>query len=273
MNDMSLKAKIRNIASDRNISAAAVLQNYLIGRFLFRLANSEYKDKFVVKGGMLISSIIGIDQRATMDLDTTLRNMKLEEDLVKEAFIEICAVPDEDGIEFVFNSIDPIREDDRYGGYRIMFTAVFGKIQAPVSMDISTGDVITPEAQVHEFRDLLQPEQTIELLSYPIETVLAEKVETVLSRGVENTRPRDFYDIYMLSSSDYNAKTFKKAFIATSKHRGSYEKTSDYRSIVDAIRNDGVMQQRWKGYQKQMPYAADISFDDALEVVVDLMSL
>ena len=272
MNDMSLKAKIRNIAESKSISAAAVLQNYLISRFLFRLSKSEYKDKFIIKGGMLISSLIGIAHRSTMDLDVSLRQMKLEEESIRKAFNNICSIPDEDGIQFVFNAIGPIREDDKYGGYRISFTAVFGKIHAPVSMDISTGDVITPEVQLHEFKDMFEPEKSIKLLSYPIETVLAEKVETVLSRGVENTRPRDFYDIYMLAASDYSKETFKRAYEATAKHRGSYEKITDFAGIVNNIRNDSVMYQRWEGYQKQMPYAIGISFDDVLDVVTRLMS-
>jgi len=271
MNDMSLKAKIRNIAIEKNVSASAVLQNYLISRFLFRLAKSDYKDKFVIKGGMLISSMIGIEQRATMDLDATLRYMQLEEDSIRDAFTKICSVPDDDGIEFVFRSISPIRDDDEYGGYRIAYSAVLGKINAPMSMDISTGDVITPDARLHEFTDMLEPEKKIELLSYPTETVMAEKLETILSRGVENTRPRDFYDVYMLAALDYDTKVLSKAFEATAKHRGSYDKIQDHTSIVGNIREDRTMNQRWNGYQKQMPYAEGISFDDALNVVQKIM--
>ena len=271
MNDMSLKAKIRNIAIEKNVSASAVLQNYLISRFLFRLAKSDYKDKFVIKGGMLISSMIGIEQRATMDLDATLRYMQLEENSIRDAFTEICSVPDDDGIEFVFRSISPIRDDDEYGGYRIAYSAVLGKINAPMSMDISTGDVITPDVRLHEFTDMLEPEKKIELLSYPTETVMAEKLETILSRGVENTRPRDFYDVYMLAALDYDTKVLSKAFEATAKHRGSYDKIQDHTSIVGNIREDRTMNQRWNGYQKQMPYAEGISFDDALNVVQKIM--
>ncbi len=271
MNDMSLKAKIRNTAIEKNVSASAVLQNYLISRFLFRLAKSDYKDKFVIKGGMLISSMIGIEQRATMDLDATLRYMQLEEDSIRDAFIKICSVPDDDGIEFVFRSISQIRDDDEYGGYRIAYSAVLGKINAPMSMDISTGDVITPDARLHEFTDMLEPEKKIELLSYPTETVMAEKLETILSRGVENTRPRDFYDVYMLAALDYDTKVLSKAFEATAKHRGSYDKIQDHTSIVGNIREDRTMNQRWNGYQKQMPYAEGISFDDALNVVQKIM--
>ena len=271
MNDMSLKARIRNIATAKNVSATAVLQNYLISRFLFRLARSKYKDKFIIKGGMLISSIIGIGQRTTMDLDATLRYMQLEENSIRKAFEHICSVTDEDGIVFVFKSIAPIR-DDEYGGYRITFNAVLGKINAPMSMDITTGDVITPEVRLHEFTDMFEPDQRIKLPAYPTETVMAEKLETILSRGIANTRPRDFYDVFMLSATEYDQNALKEAFEATAKHRGSYNKIKDYTSIIDDIRSDQGMNQRWKVYQKKMSYADGISFNDTIERIQRLLS-
>lgn len=271
MNDMSLKAKIRNISLEKRVSAAAVLQNYFIRRFLFRLAKSDYKEKFVIKGGMLISSIIGIEQRTTMDLDATLSYMKMEENSIRDAFTKICSIQDDDGIQFVFKSITPIRDDDEYGGYRIAFSAVKGKINAPMSMDISTGDVITPEARLHEFTDMLNPESKIELLAYPLETVMAEKLETILSRGIGNTRLRDFYDIYMVSALDYDSKILSQAFEATARNRGSNKKIQNYIEILENIRKDRKMNQRWNGYQKEMTYARDISFDDALNAAQKIL--
>lgn len=271
MNDMSLKAKIRNIASKKNISASAVLQNYLNNRFLFRLAKSEYRERFIVKGGMLISSIIGVEQRTTMDLDTTIRNMHLEENSIREAFEHICMVPGDDGIQFVFKSIAPIRDDDLYGGYRILFNAVLGKINSSMSMDVTTGDAITPEAGLYEFSDMFDPDQKIQLLAYPIETVFAEKLETIMSRGVDNTRPRDFYDVYMLSAVEYDKDNLRLAFKATADHRESYNKILDYTSIIESIRNDQIMNQRWMVYQKQMAYAESISFGETLDAVKRLM--
>lgn len=271
MNDMSLKAKIRNISKDKNISAQAVLQNYLMSRFLYRLSESDYRDKFVIKGGMLISSIVGIAQRSTMDLDTTLRNLPLTEDSIRAAFDQIRAVESEDGIEFVLDSIGPIRDDDEYGGYRVSFHAIFGKINAPMSMDVSTGDIITPGAAVHIFRDMFDPNVEFELLSYTIETVLAEKAETILSRSVENTRPRDFYDVYMLSGYEYDRQVFQEAFHATASHRGSLLKITDVNGILNLIANDTVMQKRWQDYTKQMPYAMEIEFRDTVEALRKLL--
>lgn len=262
MNDMSLKAKIRNIAKEKNISAQAVLQNYLMNRFLYRLSLTEYKEKFVIKGGMLIASIIGLEHRATMDLDTTLRNLPLTESTIRKAFESICSVQADDGITFSYDSIAPIRDDDEYGGYRVSFSAQFGKINAPMSMDVSTGDVITPGAAKHRFSDILEDSLSFELWSYPLETVLAEKVETILSRGVDNTRPRDFYDVYMLSALNYDSKMFREAFIATASHRESLEKISDSEGIIHIISESPEMNKRWENYVRQMPYAKDISFAD-----------
>ncbi|MDO5331476.1 MAG: nucleotidyl transferase AbiEii/AbiGii toxin family protein [Bacillota bacterium] len=271
MNDMSLKAKIRNIAKEKNISAQAVLQNCLMNRFLYRLSLTGYKEKFVIKGGMLIASIVGIEHRATMDLDTTLRNLPLTEDSIREAFESICAVQADDGITFSFDSIAPIRDDDEYGGYRVGFSAQFGKINAPMSMDVSTGDVITPGAAKHRFSDILEDGVSFELWSYPIETVLAEKVETVLSRGVDNTRPRDFYDIYMLSALGYDSKMFKDAFIATASHRESLGKISDEEGIIQIISESPEMNRRWENYALQMPYTKEITFSDTINSVRNLL--
>ena len=271
MNDMSLKARIRNLAKEKNISAQAVLQNYLMRRFLLQLSESEYKDKFVVKGGMLISSIVGIDHRATMDLDTTLRNLPLTEESIREAFEEICSIQKDDGIEFKLDSIGPIRDNDEYGGYRVGFSARYGKINAPMSMDVSTGDIITPGAEKHAFTDMFDYSETFELWSYTLETILAEKTETILSRGIDNTRPRDFYDVYMLSAFRYDPVVFREAFSVTAKHRGSFEKISDYRDILRNISESPEMQKRWNSYTRQMPYAAGIAFEETLMTVYRLL--
>lgn len=271
MNDMSLKAKIRNLAKEMNVPAQAVLQNYLMNRFMYRLSLTEYKEKFVIKGGMLISSIVGIGHRSTMDIDTTVKNLPLTEESIQNAFETICAIKLDDGIMFSFDSISPIRDDDQYGGYRVGFNAVFGKINAPMSMDVSTGDIITPGAMKYLFSDILEERQQFELWAYPIETVLAEKIETILSRGIDNTRPRDFYDVYMLSSLNYEKGTFKKAYMATAKHRESYDKLVNPKDIIKEIAESPEMNRRWENYAKQMPYANEIAFSDTLNAIFDLV--
>lgn len=221
---------------------------------------------------MLISSIVGISQRSTMDLDATIRKLTLTEESIKNAFETICSVNVDDGIQFSFNYIEPIRDNDEYGGYRVSFFASLGKINTPISMDISTGDIVTPDAEIHLFSDMFDDTVKFELWSYPIETILAEKVETILSRGVDNTRPRDFYDVYMLTKFDYDSNIFFDAFFATSIHRGSIGKTEDYRSIINNILNNKEMNERWISYSSLMPYVNGISFSETIDALLNLMN-
>lgn len=189
---MSLKARIRNIANDKNIPAQVILQNYMFERFLNRLSVSEYKDKFVLKGGMLIAALVGLDNRATMDLDTTLKNLPLTPKAIEKSLNEIFVIDLNDDVKFSLKGITPIREDDIYGGYRVALNATYETILTPMTIDVSTGDAITPNAVKLNFVGIFDDNLTFELWAYNIETILAEKVETILRRSVFNTRPRDF---------------------------------------------------------------------------------
>ena len=209
-NAMSLKAKIRNIAKQKNIPAQVVLQNYMFERLLIRLSASRYKEKFVLKGGMLVASIVGLDNRATMDLDTTLKNLPLTPEAIRAALEEVCGIAFDDGVTFEIGTISPIREDDIYGGYRVMLNARFDTLLTPLSIDVSTGDAITPHAVPYNFSEIFDEEKSYELWAYNIETVMAEKVETILRRGVFNTRPRDFYDAYIRAQRLQKGRTVGK---------------------------------------------------------------
>lgn len=214
-NAMSLKAKIRNIAKKKNIPAQVILQNYMFERLLVRLSVSDYREKFVLKGGMLVAAIVGLDNRATMDLDTTLKNLPLTPDAIHSALEQICAIRFDDGVSFEIGTISPIREDDIYGGYRVMLNAWFDTIVTPLSIDVSTGDAITPHAVQYNFSEIFDDEKTYELWAYNIETVMAEKVETILRCSVFNTRPRDFYDAYILATTQkFDQAVFENALQA-----------------------------------------------------------
>lgn len=267
-NAMSLKAKIRNLAKKKNIPAQVVLQNYMFERLLVRLAASDCKEKFVLKGGMLVASIVGLDNRATMDLDTTLKNLPLTPEAIRDALERICAVPADDGVSFEIGTITPIREDDIYGGYRVALTARFETILTPMTVDVSTGDVITPHAVQHRFSGIFDEGQTYELWAYNIETILAEKVETILRRGVFNTRPRDFYDVYILATTqNYDPALFRTALQETAAHRGTTEQISDVLGILQTISESPELQSLWEKYQRQFVYAKDISYVDILRTV------
>lgn len=268
---MSLKGKIKNYAKSKSIAAQVVLQNYMFERFLARLSMSDYREKFVVKGGMLIAAIVGLDTRSTMDLDTTLRNLPLTEEKVMEAVENICKITLGDDVIFEVKSIAPIRKDDRYGGFCVRLDAIYDTIVTPLSIVVSTGDVITPEAVEYEFSGIFDEEIRIKMWGYNIESVMAEKVETILSRGIFNTRPRDFYDVYILGTTQrYDKKIFLKALEATAIHRGSREQIIDKTGIIEKLSASEELIQMWEKYRKKFSYASEIQYADVMDVLIKM---
>lgn len=261
-NAISLKAKIRNLAKKKNIPAQVILQNYMFERLLVRLSHSEYREKFVLKGGMLVAAIVGLDNRATMDLDTTLKNLPLTPDAIRNALEQICSIPCDDEVNFKIGTINPIREDDIYGGYRVALEAQYDTVLVPLSIDVSTGDAITPDAVEFSFNEIFDGNKSFQLWAYNIETVLAEKVETILRRTVFNTRPRDFYDVYILATTKkYDKELFEQALQATTQHRGTAEQIADRGAILADIAESVTLRALWEKYCKQFAYAKDISFE------------
>lgn len=270
-NAMSLKAKIRNIAKSKSIPAQVILQNYMFERLLIRLSKTEYKDKFVLKGGMLVAAIVGLDNRATMDLDTTLKNLPLTPEAIEKAIRELCNTDADDNVEFSFVSLAPIRDDDVYGGYRVLLNAKYDTIITPLSIDVSTGDAITPRPVLFSFSELFEPDSSFELWAYNIETVLAEKVETILRRGVFNTRPRDFYDAYILATTqNYDKKMFAEALAATASHRGTERQIANVDNIISNLTKSKDLRMMWEKYRKQFSYASKIEYDAIISVVSEL---
>ena len=272
-NAMSLKARIKNYARENKIAAQVVLQNYMFERFLARLSRSEYKDKFVIKGGMLIAAIVGLDTRSTMDLDTTLKNLPLTKDEILKAVDTIRRIDLGDDVSFEIISIEPIRDDDPYGGYCVRIDAFYDTIKMALSVDISTGDVITPSAILYEFNGIFEEDLKIELWGYNIETVLAEKVETILRRGVFNTRPRDYYDVYILSTTQqYDRLLFEEALAATADHRGSTNSIMDRAGIMERISKSEDLQGMWEKYRTRFAYAESIGYEDIIRALNDLLN-
>lgn len=268
---MSLKGKIKNYAKSKSIAAQVILQNYMFERFLARLSMSDYREKFVVKGGMLIAAIVGLDTRSTMDLDTTLRNLPLTEEKIMEAVESVCKISLDDDVIFEVKSIAPIRKDDRYGGFCVRLDAIYDTIVTPLSIDVSTGDVITPDAVEYEFYGIFDEEVRIKLWGYNIESVMAEKVETILSRGIFNTRPRDFYDVYILGTTQrYDKKIFLKALEATAIHRGSSEQIVDKTGIIEKLSASEELIHMWEKYRKKFSYASEIQYADVMDVLIKM---
>ena len=271
---MSLKARIRNIAKQKNIPAQVILQNFMFEHLLVRLSASEHKEKFVLKGGMLVAAIVGLDNRATMDLDTTLKNLPLTPEAIRGVLEQICSVPMDDGVTFEIGTISPIREDDIYGGYRVAIIARFDTLLTPLTIDVSTGDAITPHAIPYQFSEIFDDEKSYELWAYNIETVMAEKVETILRRGVFNTRPRDFYDAYILTTTQkFDKAVFAEALTATAAHRGTAEQITDVPGILHNIERSTELKTMWDKYRKQFAYAADIEYGQIMAVLKTLVEL
>ena len=267
-NAMSLKAKVRNLAKDKSLPAQVILQNYMFERLLVRLAASEYQDKFILKGGILVAAIVGLDNRATMDLDTTLKNLPLTPEAIQAAMEQICAILIGDCVSFELGAIAPIREDDIYGGYRLSINARYDTILTPLTIDISTGDVITPDPVKFAFTEIFDQDKSFELWTYNIETVLAEKIETILRRGVFNTRPRDFYDTYiLLTTQRYDKAIFQEALQATAEHRNTTSQIEDINGILKNISESAELKAMWEKYRRQFAYAKGIEFVDIIETL------
>ncbi len=272
---MQLKARINNLAHKNHVPAQAVLQNFMLERLLERIALSKFKDMFILKGGMLIASIVGINSRTTMDMDATLRGYTLSKESIRAALSDICAIQLEDEVTLVLDHIEPIREDDEYGGFRVAIIAKYESIITPLKIDVTAGDIITPGAIRYTFRSNFE-DKMIEVWAYNIETILAEKVETILRRSVLNTRPRDFYDVYVIMKTQhhvFNKKLFLTALNATSKKRLSTAILQDQDKILLTIQSDPTMRQRWARYCKENYYANEIGFDEVIRILMELVTV
>lgn len=266
-----LKDKVRNMARGDSAKAQLLIRNYGMERFLERVSLSEHRDNFILKGGMLVSAMVGLENRATMDIDTSIRNMPLDTIAAKAMVEEIIAVPVDDNICFEINDFGTIMDDAEYSGVRISLNAFLDATRIPLKIDISTGDAITPAAVNYQYK-LMFEERYITLWAYNLETVLAEKIETVLSRSVLNTRLRDFYDLYVLQDTglEIDKATLAAAPTATARKRGSEQALALYERTLDEIRISPLMREQWERYQGKNNYAAGIVWDD---VISDIRAL
>ena len=273
-NATKLKARMKILAAKYHIPAQAVLQNYMLERLLERISISKYRDNVILKGGMLIASLVGISSRTTMDMDTTLKSHPLSEEGIERSFSEICAIPLDDGTAFQLDHVEPIRSDDEYGGFRVKLLAVYESIRTPLKVDVTTGDALTPGAIRYAFPSSFE-DKLIEVWAYNIETILAEKVETILRRSVLNTRPRDFYDVFIIVKTQgrvFDQSLFVKALEATSNNRMSLDALADRNRILGMIRSDVTMRQRWERYCAENYYAQDIVFDEVLDILATIVN-
>ena len=266
-----LKDLIRNLAKGDSGKSQLLIRNYAMERFLERVALSKYKDNFILKGGMLVSAMVGLQNRATMDIDTTIRNLPLDLEHAKQIVEEIAAVEIDDNIRFSIKDVSNIMDEAEYGGVRLSLDAFLDTTTIPLKIDISTGDAITPAEITYHYK-LMFEQRYISLWAYTLETVLAEKIETVLSRTVFNTRLRDFYDLYILQNAGMkiDTKVLATALKATCRKRESERVLPEYRRILDEIGANASMREFWDSYQKKNGYAAGIAWETVMNAIRSL---
>lgn len=268
-----IKGRIKSVAKQNNADARTLMRIYMMERFLERLTQSEYRDNFIIKGGILVTAMIGVAHRSTMDIDTSMKNLNLSAEDALRVVNQVKDIDLDDGVSFEVKDVSNIMDEMEYPGIRVTMNANVGRLITPLKIDISTGDVITPRAIEFNY-DLLLEDRSIKLWSYNLETILAEKLQTVLARGVLNTRMRDFYDIRMLVDTyedKVNKAVLKDAFAATCKKRGTDNLQEQAEEIVKIIEADEQIQVLWRAYQKKYSYAADIDYASVIRGVRKLM--
>ena len=275
MNSMQLKDKLKNISKEKKVNFNTLLRLYMYDRFIERLSVSKYKDNFILKGGFYLSTLFGIENRTTMDIDTAFRNANFNEETIVKMIKEIVSMELDDNAKLSYLGISPIRDEDEYGGFRADIQIEIDNIKEKFHIDIATGDPITPKEINYKYKPILS-NGCVKIWAYNIETVLAEKIETILSRVELNGRMRDFYDVYLIYTKDWdniNLEHFRKAI----------EKTFSKREYVgipllalDLIMDSSILKERWKSYQKRYEYARNIEFDEiliCLEKIINVIVL
>ncbi|MCT3034864.1 nucleotidyl transferase AbiEii/AbiGii toxin family protein [Pediococcus parvulus] len=266
-------AKIRKKASQRKISPQILLQEVVLDDILDRIAHSEYRDNLVLKGGFLIASLIGTDTRSTRDIDTSIVGLPVTKETMKKVFEDVCAIElPNDIIQLTIVKLDDIREDDEYSGYRMHVKAKVYSSVVNVKIDISTGDVITERAIIYGHKLLLE-DRTIQVMAYNLETIVAEKLETIVNRAFFNTRLKDYYDLYLFDRQSVKFIDFdllRKAIYATSENRGTSAKIGDYVETINTLKLDSNLSQLWQAYQERNNYAKGILFVDTCDAAIDL---
>jgi len=265
-----LKDLIRNLSKEVGIEAHVLIRKYMMERFLERVSSSKYNGSFILKGGMLVAAFVGVEARATMDIDTTIKGIPVTIVDMERTITEISNIDLDDNVKFRIKKVSEIMDEAEYSGIRFSMDAVLDGAVIPLKIDISTGDVITPREIAYSYK-LMFEDRTIPIMTYPIETVLAEKLETVISRSITNTRMRDFYDIHiLLKSQNINADILALALERTAKKRGNFSLLENAESVLKVVKSDEDMKRLWNIYQKKFKYAGEYTWDEVIHSVREL---
>lgn len=271
----SLKAKVANLSKETNIPNKYLIQNFMFEALLKRISKSKYKDKFIIKGGFLLSSIFGVNLRSTMDLDTTIKGIPLDRKIITKVINDIIIIDVGDNIKLEIENIKDIRKEELYPGFNVNLKAEFDGLKTNLMIDITTGDVITYKEVEYEYYTLFDKD-VINIMTYNYETIIAEKFEAIISRNIDNTRMKDYYDLYMFANlywDEINKETLKKAIYNTSRSRDKLEYMENANKYVDLISNDLKLKSLWNSYQKNYIYAKDIIFEDTIDAIIKIVNI
>ena len=266
----SLKAKVSNLSKKTSIPSKYLIQNFMFEALLKRISMSKYKDKFIIKGGLLLSSIFGVNLRSTMDdLDTTVKGLTLNRASITKVINEIISIDINDNINFEIENIKDIREEELYSGFEVNLKAEFDGVKTNLMIDVTTGDVITYKEVEFKYSTLFDNE-IINIMTYNYETIIAEKFKSIISRNIDNTRMKDYYDLYMfvnLKWNDINKGTLRNAIINTSKARETLDYIDNASKYIELISDDLRLKSLWNSYQSNYSYAKEIEFVDTISAI------
>ena len=264
-NAKSLMDKSRNLAASCNITVNEVLQNYMFERILERLSVSKYKNNFILKGGLLLSSIMGIDTRTTMDMDTCIKGIDLTDEQLYEVLQEILNIDINDGVKFEIRNSQPIREEDDYGGLKYNLLAIFDNLRVNLSIDIATGDLITPREIEYDYKMMFE-DRNLKIMTYNIESIIAEKFQTVINRGILNSRMKDYYDLYyLITYKEFSKENLKNAIIKTFNKRDTDIKNIN--KVIDEIEKSEFVKELWTSYSEKYQYAKCLEFKKVINSI------
>lgn len=273
INKNSLQARINNLSKELNVHVNVLLVSFFFDTFISRLAKSIYADKFVFKGGFYLATLLGVKNRYTADIDFLLRKESMDENRLREIFSDIIATNADDSITFEIADISPIRDEDAYGGFSILLTGHLENVRQSFHVDVATGDPITPTDIEYSYQSLISNE-TIAFRAYNLETVVAEKLQTILSRGMLNSRCKDYYDIYIINQlqrKNISIPDLKKAFVTTCQYRKTPFEKEESLLILEEISRSNILQTRWNNYARKASFAKDITFEATVESCKEIL--
>lgn len=273
MVEEKVKLKAKELEDKYNLNYYESLQRFMFERILERISVSKYQDNFILKGGLLLAAMFGVENRTTKDMDTIITGIDISKDRMVDVLNEILSIDLKDGVKFDIVSITDIREEDEYGGNKYHITGRINSIKVNLEIDISTGDKVTPKELKFKY-PLLFEDRSILINSYNIETILAEKIETVLRRGKYNSRMKDYYDIYFFLTklkNEIDVNILKDAIDNTFTKRDSFEYLNDYSEIIKSIIDSDRIKTNWNSYSKKNSYANNLEVDQIMFLLNDFI--